>query len=156
MSITATLIGQILTFAVLVWFINKVLWGPLTAMLEARKTKIADGLAAAERGQHEHELAKKDAVKHIKKAKEQAAEIIAQAQKRSSEIIEDAKNEAKAEGERIIHAAHAEIELEANRVKEALREQVVDISVAAAARILKKEINAKTHETILKDAAGQI
>jgi len=156
MSITATLIGQMLTFAVLIWFINKVLWGPMTQMLENRKVKIADGLAAAERAKHEQELAQKDAVKHIKEAKEQAAQIIAQAQKRSTEIIDDAKAEAKEEGERMLKAAEAEIEQERQRVKEALREQVIDITIAAAEKIIKKEVNADAHNVILQDVVGQI
>jgi len=156
MSITATLIGQMLTFAVLVWFINKTLWGPMTKMLAERKEKIADGLAMAERAQHEHELAQKDAVKHIREAKEEAASIIAQAQKRSAEIIEDAKIEAKEEGERLIKAAEATIELEREQAKEELRHKVVDISIAAASKIIKKEVNADTHGAILKDVVGQI
>ncbi len=156
MSITATLIGQIITFAVLVWFINKTLWGPMTAMLEQRKQKIADGLAAAERGLQEQELAQKDAVKHIKEAKEQAARIIAQAQKRSAEIIEDAKNEAREEGNRLISLAQSEIEQEAERMKEALRSQVADLTIAAASKVVKKEINAKAHDALLKDIVSQI
>ncbi len=156
MSITATLIGQIITFAVLVWFINKTLWGPLTQMLENRKLKIADGLAAAEKAQHEQELARKDALQHIKEGKEQAAIIISRAQKRSAEIIDDAKVEAKAEGVRLITVAEAEIEQEKQRAKEALREQVVTITMTAAAKIIKKEINAESHSAILNDAVGQL
>lgn len=156
MSITATLIGQILTFAVLVWFINKVLWGPLTEMLEKRKLKVAEGLAAADRAQKDLELAQKDAINQIKEGKEEAAKIIALAQKRSNEIIEDAKNEAKAEGDRIIHSAQAQIEQEVERARAALREQVSDITIAAASKIIKKELNADTHGGILKDAVAQI
>ncbi len=156
MSITATLIGQMITFAILVWFIGKYLWGPMTQMMDDRKKRIADGLAAAERGVHEQELAEQKAMSHIKEAKEQAAEILAQAQKRGAEIVEESKGEAKAEGERIITAANAEIEQEVNRAKEALRGQVVDIALAAAAKIVKKEIDAKAHGTLLKDVVGQI
>ncbi|MBE9564149.1 MAG: F0F1 ATP synthase subunit B [Proteobacteria bacterium] len=156
MSITATLFGQIMTFAILVWFIGKYLWGPMTQMMEDRKKRIADGLAAAERGIHEQELAEHKATQHIREAKEQAAEILAQAQKRGAEIIEDAKGDAKAEGERLVTAANAEIEQEVNRAKEVLREQVVDITIAAAARITKKEIDAKAHDALLKDVVGQL
>ncbi len=156
MSITATLFGQIITFAILVWFVNKTLWGPMTAMLGKRQEKIADGLAAAERGQKEKELAEKNAIAHIKEGKEQAAEIIAKAQKRSAEIIDEAKVEAQLEGQRLIKAAEAELAQEAERVKEALRGKVVDITLAAAAKIIKKEIDAKAHDTLLKDVVGQI
>ena len=156
MSITATLIGQMITFAILVWFIGKYLWDPMTQMMDDRKKRIADGLAAAERGVHEQVLAEQKAIEHIKEAKEQAAEILAHAQKRGSEIIEDAKDDAKDEGARLITAANAEIEQEANRAKEALREHVVDITLAAAGKIVKKEIDAKTHDALLKDVVGQI
>jgi len=156
MSITATLIGQMITFAILVWFIGKYLWGPMTQMMDDRKKRIADGLAAAERGVHEQALAEQKAIEHIKEAKDQAAEILSQAQKRGSEIIEDAKDDAKAEGARLITAANAEIEQEVNRAKESLRGQVVEITLAAAGKIVKKEIDAKTHNDLLKDVVGQI
>jgi len=125
-------------------------------MLENRKLKIAEGLAAAENAQHEQELARKDALQHIKEGKEQAAIIISRAQKRSAEIIDDAKVEAKAEGVRLITVAEAEIEQEKQRAKEALREQVVTITMTAAAKIIKKEINAESHSAILNDAVGQL
>lgn len=156
MSITATLIGQMITFAILVWFIGKYLWTPMTQMMDDRKKRIADGLAAAERGKHEQELAEHKATQHIKEAKEQAAEILAQAQKRGAEIIEDAKDDAKAEGERLIIAANAEIEQEVHRAKESLRAQVVDITIAAAGKIINKEIDAKAHGDLLKDVVGQL
>ncbi|MCK5698153.1 MAG: F0F1 ATP synthase subunit B [Gammaproteobacteria bacterium] len=156
MSINATLIGQIITFAILVWFIGKYLWGPMTQMMEDRKKRIADGLAAGERGIHAQELAEKKGALYIKEAKEQASDIIAQAQKRSAEIIEESKVEAKAEGKRIVTAANAEIDQEINRAKESLRAQVVDISIAAAAKVINKEIDAKAHGNLLKDVVGQI
>jgi F-type H+-transporting ATPase subunit b len=113
-------------------------------------------LASAERGLKERELVERDAILHIKEGKAQAGEIIAQAQKRSAEIIEDAKRDALLEGERLLKAAEAEVEQEAERVKAALRGHVVDITIAAASKIIKKEINAKEHDTLLKDVVGQI
>ncbi len=156
MNITATLIGQMLTFAVLVWFVQRYLWGPLTTALADRQKKIADGLAAAERGEHEQELARKRAAEKIAEAKQQAAEIIAQAQKRASEIVEEAKENARAEGERLLAAANAEIEQEANRAREQLRGQVVSLAVAGAERVLKKEVDAKAHQKLLADLVAQI
>lgn len=156
MNVTATLIGQIVTFAVLVWFINRFLWGPMTQMMEDRKKRIADGLAAAERGKHEQELAEKRAAEVIHEAKEQAAQIIAQAQKRAGEIVEEAKDNARAEGDRLIAAANAEIEQEVHRAKEHLRGQVVSISIAGASKVLGKEIDDKAHDALLKDLVAQI
>lgn len=156
MDITATLIGQSITFAVFVIITMKYVWPPIMAAMEERKQKIADGLAAAERGKHEQELAEKAAEKHIAEAKAQAAEILARAEKRASEIVEEAKDAARDEAARIKAAADAELEQEVNRAKEALRGQVVNLAVAGAGRVLKKEIDAKAHEDLVKDLVAQI
>ncbi len=156
MNITVTLIAQMLAFGLLIWFVNKVMWGPLSGIMEARQKRIADGLAAAEKGKHEQELAEKRATELLKEAKDQAQEIVAQGQKRASEIVEEAKDTARAEGDRIVAAANAELEREVNQAKEALRVQVAAIAVAGAEKVLKREIDAKAHETLLNDLAAQI
>jgi F-type H+-transporting ATPase subunit b len=145
-----------IAFALLIWFVNKVMWGPLSGIMEARQKRIADGLAAAEKGKHEEELAKQKAVEVLKEAKEQAAEVVAQGQKRASEIVEEAKETARAEGERIVTAANADIEREINQAKEALRAQVASIAVAGAEKVLKREIDAKSHDALLSDLAAEI
>ena len=122
MNITVTLFGQIAAFVLLIWFVNKVLWGPLNNLLAERQKKIADGLAAAEKGKHELELSEKRAKEAMHEARTQAADILAHAEKRANEIIEEAKNNARTEGERIIAGAQAELEQEVNRAKEQLRE----------------------------------
>ena len=105
MNITATLIGQIVAFVLLIWFVNRVLWEPMSKMLEDRQKRIADGLAAGEKGHHELELAEKRAVESLREAKAKANEIILQAEKRAGEIVEEARMGARAEGERIIAQA---------------------------------------------------
>lgn len=156
MNINATLIGQSIAFFVFVWFVMKYVWPPLINVLNERKKTIADGLAAAERGKHQQEIAEKHAAEVIHEAKQQAAEIISRAEKRASEIIEEAKDTARAEGERIVTAANAEIAQEVTRAKEQLRGQVVSISVAAASRILKREINEQSQDELIKDLVAQI
>ena len=156
MNITVTLFAQMIAFGLLIWFVNKVMWGPLSGIMEARQKRIADGLAAAEKGKHEEELAKKKAVEVLKEAKDQAAEVVAQGQKRASEIIEEAKETARAEGDRIVTAANAEIEREINQAKEALRAQVASIAIAGAEKVLKREIDAKSHDALLSDLAAEI
>jgi F-type H+-transporting ATPase subunit b len=156
MNINATLIGQSIAFFVFVWFVMKYVWPPLLNVLNERKKTIADGLAAAERGKHQQEIAEKHAAEVIHEAKQQAAEIISRAEKRASEIIEEAKDTARAEGERIVTAANAEIAQEVTRAKEQLRGQVVSISVAAASRILKREINEQSQDELIKDLVAQI
>lgn len=156
MNINATLIGQSIAFFVFVWFCMKYVWPPLTQALNDRKKQIADGLAAAERGKREQELAEERATEHLRGAKEQAAEIIALAQKRASEIVEEAKDDARKEGERLLEAARAEVESEVNQAKEALRGQVVSIAVAAASKILEKEIDAKAHSDMLDKLVAEL
>lgn len=156
MNFTATIIGQILVFAVLVWFIKAFLWQPMLSMLDERKKRIADGLAAAERGQKEHELAEKRATELLKEAKAQAQEVINRAEKRGSEIVDEAKSDAKVEGERLLTAAKAEIDKEMNRAREELRSQVAALVVSGAERILSKEVDAKAHSKMLNKLATQL
>jgi F-type H+-transporting ATPase subunit b len=156
MNINLTLIAQLVSFAVFVWFTMKFVWPPIVTALEERKTKIADGLAAAERGQHEQELAEKKAAEHLHEAKQQAAEIVAKAEKRAGEIVEEAKNDARVEADRLVTGAQAEIEQETNKAREALRTKVAELAVAGAEKILRKEVNAAAHQDIVTDLAKQI
>ena len=112
MNFNATLIGQSITFIVFVWFCMKFIWPPVMHALEDRKKKIADGLAAAEHGKHEQELAEERAKEILREAKDQAGEIISRADKRAAEIVEEAKGDAREEGARLLTAARAEIEQE--------------------------------------------
>ena len=156
MNFNYTLIGQSITFFVFVWFCMKFVWPPIMNALHERKAKIADGLAAAEKGQHEEELAKNRAVEILKEAKDQAGEVIRQAEKRASEIVDAASQDAKAEGSRLVHAAQAEIEQNITRAREELRGQVVTLAVAGASKVLKKEIDETANEDLLKDLAAQL
>ena len=156
MNINLTLLGQSITFFFFIWFCLKFVWPPIMKALTERRNKIADGLAAAEKGQHEEELAKKRAADILKQAKEQAGEIIRQAEKRAAEIVDEAKNDAKAEGQRLINAAQAEIEQNVTRAREELRGQVVSLAVAGASKVLKKEIDVKANEALIKDLAAQL
>ena len=156
MNINLTLIGQSITFVVFVWFCMKFVWPPIMKALEQRKNKIADGLAAAERGAHEKQLAEKRAAEILHDAKQQAQEIINQAQKRANEIVDEAKENARAEGARIVAAANAEIEQEVNRAREHLRGQVVSLALAGAGKVLKKEIDEKANEALLQDLVSQL
>ncbi len=156
MEINITLLGQMITFGLLVWFTMKMVWPPLLNAMQERQKRIADGLAAAERGKKEQELAEAKVQDQLREAKQQAAEIIAQAQKRGTEIVEEAKEAARSEGDRIKAAAGAEIEQEVNRAKEQLRAQVAAIAVEGAERILKKEIDPKAHSQVLDDLVAQI
>ncbi len=156
MNINLTLLGQMITFALLVWVTMKYVWPPIMEAMQERQKKIADGLAAAERGENEQKLAEERAKQLIHEAKQEASEIVAQAQKRSNEIVEQAQNTAREEAERIKASAQSEMEQELNRAREDLRKQVGTLAVAGAERILQKEIDAKAHEKVVDDLVAQI
>ena len=156
MNVNATIIGQLITFWILIWFVMKYVWGPITAMMEARTKRIADGLAAGERGKHELELASKRGSQVLVEAKHKASEIIAQADKRAGEIVEEAKVNARTEGERLLTGAKAEIEQEVFRAKEGLRQQVAELAVAGAEKILRREIDASAHAELLSSIKKEL
>jgi len=148
-NINATLLGQAITFAILIWFTMKFVWPPIMNALAERRKQIADGLAAGERGKHELELASKRAVENLHEAKQKAAEIIAQADKRAAQLVEEAKGVAKLEADRMIAGAQASIAQETVRAKEVLRGQVAGLAVAGAEKILRREIDAQAHADLL-------
>lgn len=156
MSINATLIGQMITFSLLVWLTMKYIWPPIIAALEERKAKISEGLAAAEKGQEEIKLAEKKAKDLLKQAKAESAEIIAIAQKRANELVEESKHQAKSEGERLLESAKAQIEQEMLQAKEKLRKDVASLAFKAAEQILKQEIDKTKHQEIVKNACEQL
>jgi len=156
MNINLTLFSQALWFAILIWFTAKFVWPPLMAAIEARQKTIAEGLAAAERGKNDLDLAAKRSAEVIREAKEKATDIIALGDKRVSEMIEEAKAQARAEGDRIIAGAKAEIDQEVFRARELLRTQVSAIALAGAGKILGREIDAKAHNDLLDKLVAEI
>lgn len=156
MNINLTLIGQSITFAIFVWFCMKFIWPPIMNALRERQKKIADGLAAAEQGVRDKELAQSKAAEILREAKAEAQEILANAERRGNGIVEEAKTDAKVEGQRIIEAARGEIEQEVNRAREALRTQVANLVVAGAGQILEKEVDEKAHGKLLDDLVAQL
>jgi F-type H+-transporting ATPase subunit b len=156
MSINATLIGQMITFTLLVWFTMQYVWPPLMSALEERKKKIADGLAAAEKGQEDIKLAEKKAKKYLKDAKDESANIITLAQKRANEMVEESKATAKIEGDRMIEAARAQIEQEMQQAKENLRKEVAMLAFKAAEQILQQEVDKAKHKSIVDKVSGEL
>ena len=156
MNVNATLIGQLIAFAVFVWFCMKFVWPPLMEAIEKRQKEIADGLAKSERGQKELELAQSKATDQLKEAKTQAAEIIEQAKKRASQIVDEETQKGHAERENIIAQGQAEIEAERNRAKEELRKQVAALAVAGAEKILAREIDAAAQSDIVEKLVAEL
>jgi F-type H+-transporting ATPase subunit b len=148
-SINATLIGQMIWFAIFIWITMKFIWPPLQKAMADRQQQIADGLAAAERGKHDLELASKRSADALREAKDRATGITAEADKQARRIVEDAKEAAKVEAEKVYNAKLAELEQEAERARSALRDRVAELAVAGAEKILRREVNAAAHADML-------
>ena len=151
-----TLLGQTIAMIIFVWFCMKFIWPPIMVAIEERQKEIADGLAAAERGQQSLDKAQAEASDLVGDARKQATSILDQAQARANEIIADGKAEGVKERERQLAAATAEVEQETNRAREQLRGQVSAIAVARAEKILEREIDAKAHDDILSKLAAEL
>ena len=156
MDINLTLIGQTIAMIVFVWFCMKYIWPPLLAAIEERQEKIAEGLAAAEKGDEKLEAAKAEADQIVADARKQATGILDQAHARANEIVAEGKDNGVKERDRQLAAAQAEIEQETNKAREELRGQVSAIAVASAEKILNREIDAKQHEDILGKLASEL
>jgi len=156
MNINLTLLMQAVAFAVFIGFCAKFVWPPLMRAVENRQKQIADGLAAGEEGRQSLTKAESRIAEMMADAKTRASEIIAQGEKLKQETIEQSKTSAKEEGERIIAAAKAEIEQEVMRAKETLRNQVADLAVAGASKILKREVDPRAHAELLASIQKQL
>lgn len=156
MNMNATLIGQLIAFAVFVIFCMKYVWPPLMAAIEARQKTIADGLEASERAEKDLELAQEKATAQLREAKQQAAEIIEQAKKRANQLVDEETQRGHAEREKIINQGYAEIEAERNRAKEDLRKQVAALAVVGAERILQREIDAAAQDDIVEKLVAEL
>ena len=156
MNLNATLFAQLVVFFILAWFTMKFVWPPIMKALDERASKIADGLAAADRAKSDLALAERRATDELRKARESSNELRAGAERQGSQIID----EARAEAVRIIAAARTAAEGEAGvaaqRAKEALRDQVALLAVAGAEQILRKEIDAATHAELLNQLKAEL
>jgi len=155
-NINLTLIGQMVAFVCFVVFCMKYVWPPLLAAMQEREKKIADGLAAADRANHDLELAKEKAVERLREAKNEAAGIVDSANKRASQIVDEAKSAATVEADRVKASAHAEIEQETNRAREQLRSQVAALSLAGAEKVLGKAIDRDAHAELVDKLASEL
>ena len=156
MNFNLTLIGQTFAFLVFVAFTWKFVWPLLLGMMAEREKRIADGLAAAEKGQEKLEQADQRYQQLVEEGKQQAADIIAQAGKRGDEIVEEAKNTAKVEASRILESARSEIEQEKEIARGELRARVAELAVAGAEQILMREVDRQTHNEVLEKISARL
>lgn len=156
MNINLTLFGQMITFILFVWFTKQFVWPPIVKALKDRQAKIADGLAAAERGHLELQQAQEQARLEIKRSKNEAADIILESKKQADTLLEHARQQAREEGRRIIQQAHAEVAHMVSEAKETLRKQVATIALQAAEKVLAHSIDPALHHKMLEELAQEI
>jgi F-type H+-transporting ATPase subunit b len=155
-NINLTLIIQMIVFALLVGMTMRWGWPYLMVKIEERQRKIAQGLAAADRGEQELQQARDGAEAILREARERGGKIIEQAQHRANDIVEQARTAATQEGQRLVASAQQQIGLETSRARESLRREVGEIAVAAASKLLEREIDARAHQELISKLAAQI
>jgi F-type H+-transporting ATPase subunit b len=156
MNINATLFVQMAVFFIGAWVTMKFIWPPLIRALDERQKKIADGLAAADRGNRSLDEAQKKIAQLDADARARAQALMAETEKRAQAVIDEAKGQAKVEGDRLIAAAKADAKQEMQRAKEALRDQVAVLAIAGAEQILRREVNAQVHAELLSQLKGRL
>ena len=156
MNVNASLFGQMITFAIFVWFTMKFVWPHIMSALEERKKTISDGLAAGERGQRELELAQHKSAEMIKQTKLQSAEMLDDAKQRANRLVEEAKGAAREEGKRQLELAKGDIEQEKQKAHDALLKQFSALAVAGAEKILQKSIDASAHAQLMDELIQEV
>ena len=151
-----TLLGQMISFAILIWFTVKFIWPPLMAAIEERQQKIAEGLAAADNAQKNLAQAQDKVNEELKAARSKANEIIEQAHQRANQIVEAARHDAIEEGVRQKAIVDADIAASANRAREDLRKQVSQLAVSGAEKLIRREIDPAAHKALLDELAAEI
>lgn len=156
MSLNATLFVQFGVFFILALFTMKFVWPPMMKALDERAKKIADGLAAAEKGQRAQQEAERQVAAQLAQVRDEGQKRISEAEKRAQAIVDEAKNAANAEAARIIAAAKAEADNEVTKAREALRDHVAVLAVKGAEQILKREVNASAHADLLNQLKTEL
>lgn len=156
MNINATLFGQLITFAILVWFTMRYVWPPIMKAMHEREMKIASGLEAAERHKRELEEGEHKVISMIREAKVEAAHILEQANKRSALMMDEAKDQAREEQKRIIALAQVEIAREVSQTKEKLKTQLASLAIAGAEKIVRHQLDSAKQMALLDEFVAEI
>lgn len=156
MNLNATLIGQLIAFALFVWFCMKFVWPPIIKAIEERQSSIANALASAEAAKKEQADTKVLVEQEITQAKLQAQEIVDLANKRRNEILEEVKSEAETLKAKIIEQGYAEIEAERKRVQEELRVKVASLAIAGAEKIVGRTVDEAANNDIIDKLVAEL
>jgi F-type H+-transporting ATPase subunit b len=156
MDINMSLIGQMITFALLIWATMKFIVPALNGALDERAKRIADGLAAADQGKASMAAAEKRIEAELATARDEGQKRIADAEKRAQLVADEIKANATAEAARIVAQAKADADQQVTKAREELRAQVAGLAVKGAEQILKREVNAAAHAELLNQLAVEL
>lgn len=156
MNLNATMLGQMLTFGIFVWFTMKFVWPVLDKILEERKAKIADGISAAEKGHRILEKAELDVKAKIAEAKKEGERFTLQARKQAEHILEEARNQAHKEKADIIASGRAQVDQALNAAKHEMQSKIAHLVVSGAEKIIAKDIKPSDHELILANVSKEM
>jgi F-type H+-transporting ATPase subunit b len=156
LNINLTLFGQMITFAIFVWFTMRYVWPPIVKAMEEREKKISDGLAAAEKAQNDLNMSKKKIVEELKQAKLEANIILENASKKATLIIDESKGHAKEEGVRIVNAAKLDVEQEILQAKQSLTGEVSKMAIMGIEKVVEKQLDEETHKRLINDVIQEI
>lgn len=156
MNINATLFGQAITFALFIWFTMKFVWPPIVRALQEREKTIADGLAAAKKGEERLALAEDEVHAILGHAREKANHILKNADLRADELVREAQAKALSEGQRLIQAAQDRIEQDKIAARHELRAEVVNIAMSSAEKLIQVSLNDEQHRDLLNKMVSQL
>jgi len=155
-AIDYTYFSQILSFLILVWILKKFAWKPLMDMMEKRRQTIEDNLAHAENERKEAERIRQEYQADMLKARQEAQAIIEKATKNSEDRSSEILAEARKETEKMKHAALADIERERDKAIADVRDQVVDMSIAVAEKIIQQRLDMKGQEALIEQFIQEV
>ena len=149
MNINITLFGEMITFAIFVWFTYSYVWPPITKAMDARQEKIAKGISDAEKAERYLEETKKSRENTLLEAEEQARLILKEAKVGADKIISQAREEAKKQQQHILQLAEKDAAQQMIKAKEHLLKHVTELTMQATQKILKKEIDVNENQDLI-------
>ncbi len=149
------LVAQLINFTLLLIIFRLLLYKPLLNMLDQRKKRIEEGLQASDEAKLRLAETEQETAKEMDKARQEGQALIAQAQQAANRLREEETQRARAEAEQLIERARGEIALERDAAIAELRREFAGLAVAAAERVIKKEIDAGTHRQLIDEVLAE-
>ena len=149
-------IWTILTFLVLFVLLAKFAWGPLLKALQERQEMIRKSLDDADQAKQELERLNQESAQIIAEARAEAQSIVARSRTAADTVREDLKQKAKEEADALVRGAQRQIEIETARAIQQIRHEVVDLSLAVASKLIKKNLTQEDNDTLIQDSLRQI